>query len=311
VVAPRWRPYSGVSDVNPSFRTQAPTMNSQGYANIIWKNARKSDKPSLMRHSLRIYDKMEKASREEASTNRLVVRTTTVHHEGALVACAKLGMWEKAMQIFINVESQSEEQKTARELQRRSALKAATIEVTDNMVLSLIKACVKGSKSKSIKLSDGSLLEQRRAPLDAALNVVGEMEQKYGLPLVARHLNPLAVAYQGLGLYEDAARILDIYLEDRKGGPEDEYGGDRLNVHDVRAKDKGSYTIIVKGAVSERDWSAAVSALRTMTDAGLYPSSRHLNAWTEVGERKTKHRATRSWKKKRDEYWMKSVGYAA
>ena len=31
-VLPRWRPIRGVSDANPSFRTTAPMMNSQGYA---------------------------------------------------------------------------------------------------------------------------------------------------------------------------------------------------------------------------------------------------------------------------------------
>lgn len=31
-VLPRWRPIRGVSDANPSFRTAAPMMNSQGYA---------------------------------------------------------------------------------------------------------------------------------------------------------------------------------------------------------------------------------------------------------------------------------------
>ena len=29
-VLPRWHPYSGISDVNPNFRNQAPAMNNQG-----------------------------------------------------------------------------------------------------------------------------------------------------------------------------------------------------------------------------------------------------------------------------------------
>ena len=57
-VLPRWHPIRGVSDANPSFRTSAPLMNSQGYAGTIWRNVRKANKPSLWRHALRTYDRM-------------------------------------------------------------------------------------------------------------------------------------------------------------------------------------------------------------------------------------------------------------
>ena len=150
-------------------------------------------------------------------------------------------------------------------------------------------------------------MEERRAPLDACSELLLSMEEKHGLPLVARHLNPLAAAYQKLGLVQEASTLLNMNLEDRTSGPEEENGLDPFNVNDVWAKDKGSYSLLVKGAVSEGKWADAVDALRTMTEAGLYPNSRNLNAWTEVSERKTKQRATRSWKKKRDEYWLESV----
>jgi len=63
----------------------------------------------------------------------------------------------------------------------------------------------------------------------------------------------------------------------------------------------------VKGAVLQGDFSEAVDALTDMTEAGLYPNERNLNAWTEVSERKSKHRNTRGRKKKRDDYWLERV----
>ena len=105
----------------------------------------------------------------------------------------------------------------------------------------------------------------------------------------------------------DAANLLQNHLTDRTSGPEDENGDDPFNVNDVLAKDKASYSLLVKGSVSTGDWADAVEALKEMTQAGLYPSARNLNSWTEVSEKKTKQRTTRSWKKKREEYWLESV----
>ena len=105
----------------------------------------------------------------------------------------------------------------------------------------------------------------------------------------------------------DAAELLKTHLTDRTSGPEGEDGDDPFNINDVNAKDKASYALLVKGSVSTGDWAGAVEALRDMTEAGSYPSPRNLNAWTEVSERKTRQRNTRSRKKKRDEYWLDSV----
>ena len=316
-VLPRWHPIRGVSDANPSFRTAAPMMNSQGYAGTIWRNVRKANKPSLWRHALRTYDRMgEKPAAKQqqakdigslamttrnndnndsSNNNRLKVQRTNVHHDGALVACAKLGLWQKALQIYRDVEEQQERPTSYQK-----------VFVTDNMVLSLIRSCVLASRAPG---ASQKTAEERRLPLDACLEVLLEMEDQHGLPLVARHLNPLAAAYQkipGFGVPE-AARLLTTHLSDRTSGPEEEDGDDPFNVNDVRAKDKGSYSLLVKGAVSEGNWEGAVEALKLMTDSGLYPKARNLNGWTEVSERKTKQRATRSWKKKRDEYWLESV----
>ncbi|CAB9522114.1 expressed unknown protein [Seminavis robusta] len=302
---PRWRPIRGVSDANPAFRTSAPPMNSQGYAGTIWRNVRKANKPSLWRHALRTYDRMgyntaTTTKAGAATAEGLKVQRTNLHHEGALVACAKLGLWKKAIAIY----------KTVQEEERQSRIPNTSVFVTENMVLSLIRACVRASKQHQLQDTDETelkTLEERRAPLDACLEILLEMEEQHGLPLVARHVNPIAAAYQKLTLMQEAAQLIDTHLQDRTKGPEGEDGDDPFNVNDVHAKDKGSYSLLVKGAVSEGNWEGAVEALKTMTEAGLYPNSRNLNAWTEVSERKTKQRNTRSWKKKRDEYWLESV----
>ena len=303
-VLPRWRPIRGVSDANPDFRKAAPMMNSQGYAGTIWRNVRKANKPSLWRHALRTYDRMGQntATQQGANNNsdtakkQLKVKRTNLHHEGALVACAKLGLWKKALQIYGDVQDEQE------------ASSYKKVYITDNMVLSLIKSCVRASRaSVSETAAEPLVLEERRAPLDACREVLWTMEEKQGLPLVATHMNPLAAAYQNLGLHQDASKLLNIHLQGRTRGPEEENGMDPFNVNDIKAKDKGSYSLLVKGAVAEGDWEGAVEALKTMTEAGLYPNARNLNAWTEVSERKTKQRTTRSWKKKRNEFWLESV----
>lgn len=147
-VLPRWHPHSGISDVNPSFRTKAPVMNNQGYAGTIWRNVRKRNKPSLWRHALRTYDQMEGAG--ESTSGVLRIERSTVHHEGALLACAKLGLWKKSLDVFQAVES-----------------------VTDNMLLSVVKACVRASKKLR---REETTLEERRAPLDAAVKIIEDTQ---------------------------------------------------------------------------------------------------------------------------------------
>mgnify|MGYP005848103323 CR=1 FL=1 len=132
-VLPRWRPLEGVADVNPNFRTQSPMMNSLGYSRTIWRNVRKANKPSLWRHALRTYDRMDQNVATNASGQqtgaatteknvKLRVQRSNSHHEGALVACAKLGLWKKAMQIYQKVEEEHEK-------------RTPYIKVTDNMVV--------------------------------------------------------------------------------------------------------------------------------------------------------------------------------
>jgi pentatricopeptide repeat protein len=241
-----------------------------------------------------------KTLEQDSQDSPLKIERTNVHHEGALLACSKLGLWQEALDIYHHVEKTSTTNQTIVATTRRR--KAVCI--TDNMVLSLVSSCVRGSKQMD---SMDTSIEERRAPLDAATQVLVEMQDKHGLPLVARHLNPLSAAYHSLGLHSDATNLLQNNLTDRTSGPEEENGDDPFNVHDMHAKNKGSYALLVQGSVSNGEWAEAVEALKDMTEAGLYPNSRHLNRWTEISEGKTRQRSTRSWKKKREEYWLESV----
>lgn len=309
---PRWRPAAGIANVNPSFRTASPNMNNQGYAGIIWRNVRKRNKPSLYRYALRTYDRMtsgntatdDNRSNSETAGSDLVVQPTNIHHEGALLASAKLGLWERALNIYHAVQ---EEEATLRKRHGgggNSKLSMVTqkryaVHVTEHMVGSVVRACVRATRNNK----QGSL-EERRKPLDRAAAILAELPDRHDIYLDAHHVNPLAAAYQSIGLRHEATHVLDTFLGDRIIGPEPEIGKEMLNINDLGCKDKASYALRVQGAVSAEDWGAAVEALTTMTEAGLYPVERHLNAWTEVSERKTKHRNTRSWKKKRDQSWV-------
>jgi hypothetical protein len=199
---------------------------------------------------------------------------STMHLEGALTAAAKLGWSERALQIYQWAE-QREEQIRDR-LQPSTKQKRIGVQVTENMLLSVIRACVR--RAGSIK---------SREPLDAARRLVETVEAKHDIPVTAIHLNPIAAAYQSLGLWNEANELLQESLGDRVGGPEAENVLENsFNVYDMQAKDKGSYSLLVSAAVSEQDWAGAVEALRTMTEAGLYPANRHLNTWTEISVKK-------------------------
>lgn len=190
-------------------------------------------------------------------------------------------------------------------------------------------------------------------------------QEKHDIPLVARHVNPIASAYLRLGLRSDAVDLLKR-LKDRvspqpsspslENSPKEErdkasdnglegiqlvdwssdsdidadeyldidddefkagYEEPQLNIHQVQSKDRGSYALLVQGAVMEEDWVGAVRELQQMTEAGLHPNSRNLNSWAQSMERSCRpagnnpdvgiddeRYSRRSWTKKRDRIWL-------
>lgn len=105
---------------NPEFRNKSPRMTQEGYALIMTKNVRKRNKPSLWRYALSTYNKMQ-------------LPKLNVHHQAALTACAKLGLYREALEIILKVS-------------RESRINA-DIEVTESMIASVVKACVRGSRA--------------------------------------------------------------------------------------------------------------------------------------------------------------------
>lgn len=100
----------------------------------------------------------------------------------------------------------------------------------------------------------------------------------------------------------------------------------QLNIHEVQSKDRGSYSLLVQGAVMDEDWAGAVRELQRMTEVGLHPNSRNLNSWSEVMERGSRpggkgnndelsssggyyngRRRRRGLKKKRDGIWLRNL----
>eukprot|EP00571_Detonula_confervacea_P005529 CAMPEP_0172318354 /NCGR_PEP_ID=MMETSP1058-20130122/34674_1 /TAXON_ID=83371 /ORGANISM="Detonula confervacea, Strain CCMP 353" /LENGTH=658 /DNA_ID=CAMNT_0013033179 /DNA_START=111 /DNA_END=2084 /DNA_ORIENTATION=- len=350
---------------------------------------------------------------------KLRVRRGIAHHEAALVAASKLGMWEEALLIYRGVESSASNGTVTVNGPNAGTVRKGKIRVTDNMILSVISACVKGSKVKltasstpivsnaasdetnddvrvinvtnpgntteiSSTMNDRSnmtyvnpspsrpmmralTIEERRKPLDMVRDILLATEEKHDIPLVSRHINPLASAYNRLGLRSEAAALINGQLEDHvppppikktsyikskhwkekgeltadigfepveivdwsdvdvDGGADDDddeysdgYEDIQLNVHQMKAKDRASYSLLVQGAAMEGNWTSAVQQLQRMTDAGLHPNSRNLNSWNEVMERGSRpsgngdkdesdndggRQRRRSWKKKRDGIW--------
>lgn len=111
----------------------------------------------------------------------------------------------------------------------------------------------------------------------------------------------------------DADEYLDTDDDEFQAG----YEQTQLNIHQVQSKDRGSYALLVQGAVMEEDWVGAVRELQQMTEAGLHPNSRNLNSWAQVMERSCRPAGNnpnrgidderyrrRNWKKKRDRIWL-------
>jgi len=183
ILLPRWRPYKGVSNDNVEFRSSSPRMTTEGYARAILRHARKRN-PSMWKHALRIYEKTVELERQfsdqqtdqgnnlsinsinntttmapiTASTSGGFARTT-IHYVGALIACSKLGFWKQAFKIFNDAQNNP------------------SIQITEGMVLSLLRACVRASCSN--KIDGGNNQEKktiRRAPLDAAKELLLKLE---------------------------------------------------------------------------------------------------------------------------------------
>jgi len=336
---PRWHPHGGISDVNPSFRSAPPAMNNAGYAASIRRNARKRNKPSLWRHSLRTYDRMKvleeegniarsKDAKEQgiggevgmAGRPKLKVRRSAPHYESAIVAAGKLGLWEEALRIFEDAAGNSHRKKYTgateasdddpRYISQKEQPGASSVtekrrrRVTDNMILAVVRAAIRGSKSAEMRQMD---VESRRVPLDRVRDVILDMEDRYGIPVDSSHVNPLAAAYVKLKLTSEATSLLAC-LPDRKIRCETD-DDIVLNINDVQSKSRESYALLVSGGVAKGDWKSAVTALSRMTDAGLYPTDRQVSVWNESAakrERRGRHKR-RSWKKRRDEYWLQSL----
>mmetsp|Transcript_14480 Transcript_14480/g.17609 ORF Transcript_14480/g.17609 Transcript_14480/m.17609 type:complete len:493 (-) Transcript_14480:18-1496(-) len=331
-VLPRWHPFDGgVSDANPSFRSKSPTMNNKGYANLIRRNSRKRSKASLWRHAYRTYNKMKKVELQQREDmekgivdGKITIQRQVPHFEAALVACAKLGLWREALVIYkevVDFENQRKEASSSSSMNQVSTSTTSSIAefssassarrklmakivVTDNMILSIVSACVRGAKSR-IKTHTP---EEQRVPLDAVREILLFLEHKHGIPLVSRHVNPLAAAYQKIGLFEEGSKLINTNLADRITQAEDKEEEliASFNVNDVQAKDEGSYNILVQGAVTEGNWASAISSLKGMTEKGMYPTSRNLNTWSEVARKRERRSGSRktSWMKNRERLLM-------
>jgi hypothetical protein len=239
-VLPRWRPHEGIADSNPNFRTNSPIMNNRGYEKTIMRNARKNNKPSLWRHGYRTYVKMrdvellqqmQALAPTTAAASKLKIKRENTHFQGALVACAKLGLWREAMFIYLEMldiqeDMQLEENSSKYQLDTNSPVDSSTttsasttpkkrsrkpIIMDQYMILSIIRACIRGMK---YRVQYGDDIEQRREPLDAAQSILRNMQEKHSLAPYAMQVNALASAYQYLGLYEEAMQLVFDYLEE-------------------------------------------------------------------------------------------------
>jgi len=128
----------------------------------------------------------------------------------------------------------------------------------------------------------------------------------------------------------EAVQLADWSDDDLDGDDDDDEFDDgyeeiQLNIHQLKAKDRATYSLLVQGAAIDGDWTNAIKELQRMTDAGFHPNSRNLHSWSEVMERGNRpsgngeknvndtgyyygdyggRRRRRSWKKKREGVYL-------
>jgi hypothetical protein len=115
----------------------------------------------------------------------------------------------------------------------------------------------------------------------------------------------------------DNESIDDDYFETDEDDFKAGYEVAQLNINQVQAKDRGSYSLLVQGAVIEGDWVGAVEELRRMAEVGLHPNSRNLNSWAEAATERSSRPSrnnvsdnatySRRGRKKRDRMWLDSL----
>jgi hypothetical protein len=335
-VLPRWHPVTGIADSNPNFRNSSPVMNNKGYAGLIRRNSRKKNHPSLWRHSYRVYDKMRSIELQQLNVTdassssidlpatKLTIQRENPHFEAALNSCAKLGLWRESISIYkemqdIYKQQQLEIRKSAVSSSMPASISKSPSDVQSSpyrrkrkliqfnkfMILSIVKACVRAMKYRvKDKERHNYSLEKKREPLDAAKIILQHSLEKHSIQPETIHINPLAAGYQHLGLYEEAESIFEFLNED--SFTKDEEKDDN---EDRGRKNEASYSILVKSAVTQGDWSSAIENLKEMTDQGHYPKSRSLNSWSETANKRERRPRRTTWSKKRERMLMKSALY--
>ena len=102
-----------------------------------------------------------------------------------------------------------------------------------------------------------------------------QLQRAYGIKIESYVVNPLVARYQRLNCYAETDELLDV-LTEKVGDAE------TLNVNDFGAKDMASYGLIVQEQVANENWAEAITALKNMTDHGIFPKERQINSWNEV-----------------------------
>ncbi len=349
-VLPRWHPVTGIADANPNFRNSPPVMNNNGYAGLIKRNSRKKNHPSLWRHSYRVYDKMRSielqqsnaSSVSSSSTSNLIIQRENPHFEAALNSCAKLGLWRESISIYKEMQDIYKQQQLELRLKNSAQQSSSSsnmspplpsssstnknslspvyrrkrkaIKINEYMILSIVKACVRGMKYRvKDKERQNYDLNKKREPLDAAMIILQHSLEKHSIKPRTIHVNSLAAGYQFLGLFEEAEKVFD-FLDNERHGKLNDNDNDHDNIStyvasEIESKDEGSYSILVKNAVTQGDWSSAIENLKEMTNNGHYPKARSLNSWSETANKRERRPRRTTWVKKRERMLMKSALY--
>lgn len=230
--AARWAP-----------KQMVPPSNSD-LAHRVWKNARKRNRPSLYRYSLRTFFQVK--------------HPTNIHYEGALVACAKLGDFETALKLYHQIQDGGTLQQ---------------LSWSDNCMLSLIRAGVRHAQStKQPKVLDQlvELLERHAHETTYTgihWNPIAAAYAKLNCPQQARTLlqNKLTDRRGDAEAEvetQNSFNIYDLYSKDKSSY------NILVSTH-IQQEDWG-------GAVQAlRDMT---------DNAGLYPTTRQLQSWNELSD---------------------------
>jgi hypothetical protein len=271
--------------------------------------------------------------------SKVKIKRENRHFQAALVACAKLGLWREAIFILNEMEEVLQEDPsfannpkkavTINEYVILSVVKACIRGMKNRLKKDGYHKKQNGQESCRESLDSARdilfSIKQRYniSPSPMLVNPLSSAYQYLGLYLDAEQvLNYFLLQMPNMGKKETQERNLlentaATYLTEGIKDLSDIMSTNETTTAAItttpppppplpslmtssHCKDDASYNILIKNSVLQGNWASAIHGLQEMTNAGYYPKSKNLNAWSEAAMKRERRPKKPTWIKQRE-----------